>query len=98
MKHGAETASISSLESPEELRRAREPAGRAVNFEAFVAHAPAAMAVFDREMRYLAVNDRWVKDYGLDGSPVGRMHYDVFPEIPELLEGSAPALPGRGGR
>ncbi|MCB1883264.1 MAG: PAS domain S-box protein [Geminicoccaceae bacterium] len=50
----------------------------------FVKHVPAAVAMFDREMRYLAASDRWLKDYGIgDGDVVGRCHYDVLPDTPE---------------
>ena len=35
-------------------------------------------------MRYVAHTDRWLEDYNLPSSSlVGRLHYDVFPEIPE---------------
>ena len=50
----------------------------------FVENTPAAVAMFDTEMRYLVVADQWRKDYGLDDSDlIGRSHYEVFPEIGE---------------
>ena len=50
----------------------------------FVKSVPAGVAMFDREMRYLQVSDRWCADYSVDSSQVlGRSHYELFPDIPQ---------------
>jgi PAS domain S-box-containing protein len=49
-----------------------------------VDHAPAAIAMFDLDMRYLFASKRWMKERGLgDRNVVGLSHYDVMPNIPE---------------
>jgi PAS domain S-box-containing protein len=49
----------------------------------FVKNAPAGVAMFDREMRYLQVSDRWCADYRLDSSQIlGRSQYEVLPDMP----------------
>ncbi|WP_343670279.1 response regulator [Chitinophaga sp.] len=48
----------------------------------FVEHAPAAVAMFDKEMRYIAVSRRWLEEFQIQGQPVlGMSHYDIFPNI-----------------
>lgn len=47
-------------------------------------HAPVALAMLDRDMRYLHASQRWLDDYRVSGEALrGRCHYDVYPEIPE---------------
>ncbi len=62
----------------ERLRRSQE------QLLLFIEHAPVSIAMFDREMNYLAYSLRWLQDYGR-GYPnlLGRNHYQVNPDIPE---------------
>ncbi|MDB5456333.1 MAG: signal transduction histidine kinase [Caulobacter sp.] len=48
-------------------------------------HAPLGIAIFDRQMRYLAASRQYLTDQGLpaDLPLLGQRHYDVFPEIPQ---------------
>ena len=49
----------------------------------FVETSAAAMAVFDRDMRFIAVSPLFESDFGLPASNVvGRGHYEVLPEVP----------------
>ena len=48
---------------------------------AFVKHAPAAVAMFDTQVRYVAYSNRWLEDYHLKDNILGRSHYEVFPNI-----------------
>ncbi len=53
----------------------------------FVEYAPAAIAMFDRKMCYVAVSRRFRTDYRVGESDlVGRSHYQVFPEISEEVK------------
>jgi len=50
----------------------------------FIEHTPAAIAMLDNDMRYIAASRRWYSDYGVEDDDVtGKCHYDVFPDIPE---------------
>jgi len=50
----------------------------------FIEHAPAALAMLDTSMNYIAVSQRWLEDYQLEGQfLIGQSHYTVFPDIPD---------------
>lgn len=50
----------------------------------FIAHAPGAVAMLDRDMRYLAVSQRWMTDHRLgERNIIGQCHYEVFRDLPE---------------
>jgi PAS domain S-box-containing protein len=48
-------------------------------------HAPMGIAIFDRDMRYLAASRQYLTDQDLpaDTPLIGRLHYEAFPEIPQ---------------
>ncbi len=50
----------------------------------FINGAPVSIAMFDRDMRYLAVSRRFLEDHHLiDIDVIGRVHYEVFPDMPQ---------------
>jgi PAS domain S-box-containing protein len=57
---------------------------RLQTMKVFINEAPAAIAMFDTEMRYIAASGRWYSDYEVtQESIIGKSHYEIFPEIPE---------------
>ncbi|NUM53587.1 MAG: PAS domain S-box protein [Candidatus Hydrogenedentes bacterium] len=84
--HGEDGKSIRSIGLIQDISRLKEAeealrASRAVLY-LFVEHTPAAVAMLDRELRYLVASKRWLLDYRLtEQDIIGKCHYDVFPEI-----------------
>jgi PAS domain S-box-containing protein len=81
---GRLTGAVNMLVDISERKRAEEAlAEREAQLAVFVEHAPAAIVMFDRKMRYLAVSRRFVVDYLPPGTQlIGRSHYEAFPNIP----------------
>lgn len=50
--------------------------------ELFIEQAPSSMAMFDKEVRYIAASQKWISDYNLQGMDIiGKSHYEIFPTI-----------------
>lgn len=48
----------------------------------FVDEAPSAIAMFDKEMNYLAASKRWKMDYSLESTEIiGKSYYEIFPGL-----------------
>ncbi len=49
-----------------------------------VRHDPNAIAVYDNDLRYIYVSERYLNDYDVqDRNVIGRHLYEVFPEMPQ---------------
>ncbi|MCA8971387.1 MAG: PAS domain S-box protein [Planctomycetes bacterium] len=69
---------IERVRAEESLRDSEE------RLRLFVRHAPAAVAMFDREMRCLVASQRWLEDSRLeDRDVIGSVYYDIVPDLPE---------------
>lgn len=54
-------------------------------FRQLIKNVPAPIAIFDKDMRYVCISDRWLKDYRLSEKDIiGKSHYDIFPEIKNM--------------
>ncbi|MFD1096167.1 PAS domain S-box protein [Salegentibacter chungangensis] len=57
------------------------------NFERnklFIDQAPTAIAMFDTQMRYLAVSNRWLMESNItEKEIIGKSHYEINPDLPE---------------
>ncbi|MBW4565449.1 MAG: PAS domain S-box protein [Mojavia pulchra JT2-VF2] len=54
-----------------------------VHLRQSIEYAPVAIAIFDQQMRYLAVSRKWLEEYSLTNDIIGRSHYEIFPDIPK---------------
>ncbi len=73
-----------------EIQISRNPSSeigpeQSLMWQEFIENVPAAVAMFDTEMRYVLVSTRWLEDYQLEGQPIiGKSHYEIFPEIAKM--------------
>jgi PAS domain S-box-containing protein len=48
-----------------------------------ITYAPVAIAMFDKEMRFMAYSYQWLLDYNLQGQDIiGHSYYEIFPDFP----------------
>lgn len=72
------TLELTANKSLEELEKNRH------YLELINNYSPGALAMFDRDMRYLFVSNHWLEYYGRPGKNViGMSHYEDFPDIPQ---------------
>ena len=65
-------------------RQSAELRAKEEQLQLLVDHAPFAMALFDRDMRYLAVSQTWLAFFEIVGRDViGHSHYEIFPNLRE---------------
>jgi len=64
-----------SVQAREKIRKSEE------KNRLFIEYAPAAMAMFDKEMSYVSVSKQWMREYDLSGNIIGKKHYELFPNI-----------------
>lgn len=49
-----------------------------------IQHNPSSIAVFDKELKYTYVSERYLEDFKINGQNViGKHHYDVFANLPQ---------------
>ncbi|HUL34198.1 MAG TPA: PAS domain S-box protein [Candidatus Eisenbacteria bacterium] len=94
LQFGAQEFLLKSQASPELLARAlrfaieRKSVEKQIQvagpqFSRIIEDAPFCVAMFDTEMRYLAVSRLWSETFGRGHNLIGESHYHVFPDIPE---------------
>ncbi len=61
-----------------------------------ISHASSAIAILDKEMKYVYVSERYLKDYNLtEHNLIGKYHYDIFTDLPvQWIEAHKKSLNG----
>lgn len=54
-----------------------------ITLMSFINNSIIPVAMFDRDMIYLAASQSWVETYENNDDIIGKLHYDMFPDLPE---------------
>lgn len=86
--HATPTGIITTFECIDRQKAAEEKSkSRELTLKLFVEYAPAAIAMFDTQLRYIAASRRYLSDYRLgEINVIGRSHYEIFPEISDRVK------------
>lgn len=48
-----------------------------------IEHNSSAIAIHDRDLKYIYVSQKYLKDFNIKEDIIGRYHYEVFPDLPQ---------------
>lgn len=87
--HGSDGAVVGVSKIIADITERKQTEARLAEREAqlalFIEHAPACIAMFDNEMRTLAISHRFLSDFQVPKGikVIGASHYDMLPDVPE---------------
>lgn len=85
--HAMTTAADRAAEARTETRLTHQLLKSEQLFRAFIEHAPAALAMFDKEKRYIGASGRWLGDFGIEDDSIQGMLYSQWPHaVPHAWE------------
>jgi PAS domain S-box-containing protein len=82
--HAMTVAAQRTAEARAETRLALQLLKSEQLFRSFIEHAPAALAMFDKDMRYIGASQRWMSDFGIkDMSIQGKSYLEGSTAMPK---------------
>ncbi len=81
---GAPATLVTMVDVTDRLKAEQRLRAREAMLQQYMRYTPAAVAMLDTEMRFVAYSRRWITDYRLEDRDItGKSFYEVFPETPE---------------
>ncbi len=74
----------SMMDISQRKEKERKLAEKEQQLRIFIENSPAALAMLDRDLKYIITSKRWLTDYRLgDIDLTGKSHYEIFPDLPQ---------------